>query len=62
MPAFIPTCLTCVYCDREKVSCPAYPNSIPYEELIKDPTELTHCNGKYHYVYKSITDHSEPLK
>ena len=53
MPAFYPTCYTCAYCDRKSVSCPAYPEGIPYEELIKEPKELSHCKEKYHYIFKA---------
>lgn len=62
MPAFYPTCYTCAYCDRKNITCPAYPQGIPYEELIKDPKVLTQCSGKYHYLFKPLSDNSEPLK
>lgn len=62
MPAYIPTCFTCAYCDRKSISCPVYPKQIPNDILCTEPEDLSHCNDKYHYIYKPMSDHSEPLK
>lgn len=62
MSAYIPTCFTCVYCDRKRISCPVYPQQIPNEILSTEADKLTHCNENYHYIYKPMSDKSEPLK